>query len=159
MSVGTFGPGNIAVPFPIFKLPPAGMARVIMVVESWASVWTHYYGQKTVRCPGTAICRLCEEGQELRFQAYILAKGWTDDKVCLVHLTAMACAQIEEWTEFVPKQAGLRMVLTRKKLKVNGPVDAICYGYDDNVNIRPWKQLADIVEKIYKKNGMAPHRK
>jgi len=141
-------PANV--PYPIVRIPKAGVLRMEVCTRSWVNLMVHYTGSGAKVCPGEDKCTACLSGILQQWQGYVMATPIDKRQFFIVPLTQLAAYMLKQQVWRKQSLWGAKVVLTRTGPRANGPVEASIWGWSDDTPFTSIDRLLWAVSTIHR---------
>lgn len=138
-------------PYPVLRPLHGHPLRFISLNREMIGLDTHYGDCGTYMCPGEEKCAACRRGEPKRWNGYLVGKSEVNDKIAICHITAAAGVQLDFHYEKPRGFMGARIILKRSGPAMNSPVEAMIYGWVDDVVPVTREKSVEIIARLYRK--------
>lgn len=140
-------------PLPLIR-PQAGKPlNTIIQSETWAGVYTHWWGGKTVQC-GADNCRACERNIARLWKGFVVvADSFNTDNIAVLQFTGRCCRTLIEHKRDCSGVLGARVLWTRIGKQRNSPLRCEVMGWAHVESPYGHSRLCDVVSAIFRDTG------
>jgi hypothetical protein len=150
MVAGGKPPRDVYSPYEVVKVVTGKPIRFVCQNREWEDIYTHWYGNHSVKCGGEDKCQLCLDRRDRIWKGYLLGTPFASDTTCIFQITPLGAYMLEEQTHCERGLLGSIICLTRKGVRANSPLEAVIRGRVPDVHEIGAEKLERTVAVLYR---------
>lgn len=143
-------PKDVYSPYEVVKVVHGKPIKFVCQVQEWEDIYTHWYGNHSVKCGGEDQCSLCDDRHDKIWKGYLLGTPFASDTTCIFQITPLGAYMLEEQTRRDTGLLGAIICLQRKGIRANSPLEATVRGWVPDVREIDYSRLERTVAVLYR---------